>query len=153
MTTITLQDIEARQSELAAMIERFKVTPTAPILFRVPAADIELQPGERYAGAVLGDDGKITHHLVLLPGEAEAVPWQDAAEWAHEVGGELPTRQEQALLYANLKAEFQPSWYWSSETYESDGSGAWGQNFGSGYQSYYHKSYEGRARAVRRFAA
>jgi hypothetical protein len=45
-------------------------------------------------------------------------------------GGELPTRQEQSLLYANLKAEFQPDWYWSSEQTHSDSSFAWLQYFG-----------------------
>ena len=40
--------------------------------------------------------------------------------------------------------------YWSSEPYEDDGSYAWGQNFLHGSQYDVHKSYEGRARAVRR---
>ncbi|MGO4379663.1 DUF1566 domain-containing protein [Pseudoduganella sp. RAF19] len=43
-----------------------------------------------------------------------------------------------------------PAWYWSS-TQHADGSDyAWNQGFGSGDQYYYHKSYAGRARAVRR---
>ena len=79
--------------------------------------------------------------------------WDAAKAWAATAGGELPTRQEQALLYANLKAEFKPAWYWSSEQHASDSSFAWHQNFYDGYQHSYHESYAGRARAVRRFPA
>ena len=59
-------------------------------------------------------------------------------------------RREQSLLYANLKSEFEEAWYWSCEEHASDGSYAWGQSFYFGSQSITHKSYEGRARAVRR---
>ena len=91
-----------------------------------------------------------THHLVLLPGEAEKINFADACTWAAKAGGELPSRREQALLFANLPNEFQPRWYWSGESYEGDGSYAWLQHFGYGLQFLSLKSYEGRARAVRR---
>jgi hypothetical protein len=95
--------------------------------------------------------GSPSHHLILLPGEAVDVTWQQAKDWAASVRGELPTRQEQALLYANVKREFQPRWHWSGE--QCSDSDAWGQGFSYGNQGDDNKSYEGRARAVRRFNA
>jgi hypothetical protein len=43
-------------------------------------------------------------------------------------------------------------WYWSSTQHASGPSCAWGQGFGDGDQYGDRKTYEGRARAVRRFA-
>ena len=118
-----------------------------------PAATIELRDGELYAGLVLNADGTPRHHLILLPDQVTGVGWQKAVDWATAQGGELPTRQEQALLYAHCKSAFELRWYWSSETLEGNGSYAWYQNFLSGSQYDLHKSYEGRARAVRRLTA
>ena len=117
------------------------------------AATIELQDGEAYAGLVLTADGTPSHHLVLLPGQAEDVTWQAAGDWATAQGGHLPSRQEQALLYANCKGKFETAWYWSGQEHERDGSYAWYQGFGNGDQHDGSKSYEGRARAVRRLTA
>ena len=91
---------------------------TKPTTIQLPATAIELQPGERYAGPVLDADGNVKHHLVLLPNRPECdLNWQAAMDWAASVGGELPNRQEQALLYANCKPHLKPEWHWSSETY------------------------------------
>ena len=109
-----------------------------------------LKPGEHYAGIILGKDNEPDHHLILLPGEAESVTWEQAKEFAAKVGGELPTRREQSLLFANLKEQFQPRWYWSGEQHVSHSGCAWYQYFDFGYQSYGHKGYGCRARAVRR---
>lgn len=122
-------------------------TATLETIYTVNAAVIDLQPGERYAGLVLTPDGGTSHHLILLPGTAEKVTWNKAKTWAASVGGELPSRQGQALLYANLKDQFEPGWYWSAE--EFNRSYAWDQNFDSGYQGNSRKSYEGSARTVR----
>jgi len=119
----------------------------------VAAATIDLQDGEHYAGLILNADGTPSHHLVLLPEADKRMAWQAAVEHAKDQGGTLPTRAEQALLFANLKAQFKAAWYWSSEEYEGDGSYAWSQYFVSGFQFGTHKSYEGRCRAVRRFPA
>lgn len=110
-----------------------------------------LKPGEHYAGLILGKDGNPDYHLILLPGEAEHVTWNDAIKWAKATGGELPNRREQALLYANLKEEFHPVWYWSGEQHAAYPGCAWMQYFYDGGQDTYHKSYQPRARAVRRF--
>ena len=109
-----------------------------------------LKEGEAYAGLILGKDGKPDHHLVLLPGEAQEVSWSAAREWASGVGGELPTRRELALLYANLREAFERVWYWSVETQEPKAHLVWGQNFTSGIQTMYGRPFRGRARAVRR---
>jgi hypothetical protein len=109
-----------------------------------------LREGELYAGLLLGKNGEPDIHLILLPGKVEGVSWDKAKKFAVGAGGDLPTRREQSLLFANLKEEFEPRWYWSGEQRASDPSNAWGQNFDDGSQGYYHKSNEGRARAVRR---
>jgi len=151
--TITLDQVIAQQQRLAAMIEAFKATAAETQILIVSEATIELRPGELYAGLLLDDDGKPSHHLVLLPARAEDVSWDAAVEFAKQAGGELPTRREQSLLYANLKDQFAPAWYWSGEQHEGDGSYAWGQYFDYGGQVITHKSYEGRAVAVRRLPA
>lgn len=109
----------------------------------------ELAAGEHYAGIVL-KDGRPAHHLVLLPGTAEAVTWKQAGEWAKKQGGELPTRREQSLLFANCREHIEGDWYWSSEPLADDSSYAWIQGFGTGDQDYDREGLQLRARAVRR---
>ncbi|WP_426104496.1 DUF1566 domain-containing protein [Massilia sp. TSP1-1-2] len=109
-----------------------------------------LQDGEQYAGLILGKEGKPDHHVVLLPGEAQEVSWSAAGEWARGAGGELPTRRELALLYANMREQFERVWYWSCEPQEPRAQLVWGQNFTSGIQTMYGRPFRGRARAVRR---
>ena len=111
-----------------------------------------LKPGEEYAGLILGKNGAADHHLVLLSGEAEAVNWADAKAFAKKAGGELPTRREQSLLYANLQEQFKPAWYWSSEQHAARSDYAWSQDFSDGGQYYSLLNYRLRARAVRRIA-
>ncbi|WP_207000646.1 DUF1566 domain-containing protein [Trinickia mobilis] len=148
--TITLEAIEAKQSEISTLIEAFRKQ-SASTTVDVAAMTISLAPGERYAGLILGDDGMPSHHLVMLPGDMDGDTWSSAQEWAADLGGELPTRREQSLLFANLKGEFQSAYYWSSETHESDSACAWFQYFGGGGQGSGHKGdYGCRARAVRR---
>jgi hypothetical protein len=109
-----------------------------------------LHDGEQYAGLIIGKEGKPDHHVVLLPGEAQDVSWNAAREWAGSHGGELPTRRELALLYANCREQFERVWYWSSEPQEPREQLVWGQNFTSGIQTMYGRPFRGRARAVRR---
>ena len=148
MTTVTLEQIEAQHSELAKLIAAFKAT--QPTTLDIPAAQVELRKGERYSGVILDAKGTPSHHLILLPGEIEDAEWQKAIEWAKEQGGELPTRQEQSLLFANLKGEFQEAWYWSSQQHETNSGWAWCQGFDYGSQGNSNHSYGLRARAVRR---
>ncbi|MDB5977611.1 MAG: hypothetical protein JWR07_4371 [Nevskia sp.] len=106
--------------------------------------------GEQYAGLILGKDGAPDYHLVLLPGDAEDVTWAAARQWATLAGGDLPTRRELSLLFANQKEQFHRVWYWSSEQSEARSQLVWGQNFTSGIQTMYGRPFHGRARAVRR---
>lgn len=108
-----------------------------------------LAKGERYAGIVVVDD-KPAHHLVILPGESSAATWKQSIAWAKKNGGELPTRREQALCFANAPDAFKPDWYWSCEQHASYPVCAWYQYFGYGYQSYDGIVIRLRARAVRR---
>ena len=109
-----------------------------------------LREGELYAGLILGKDGQPDHHLVLLPGDASDVSWPTAREWAIAEGGELPSRRELSLLFANLREQFERVWYWSSEQHETRAQLVWGQNFASGIQTVYGRPFRGHARAVRR---
>ena len=88
---------------------------------------------------------------MLLPGhKTEPVKWENAMAWAKAQGGELPTRKEQALLFANAASAFEERWYWSCEVHPVHAACAFVQTFGDGYQSRGHKGHDGRARAVRR---
>ncbi len=153
MNLITLDDIKAQHAKVADMIAAFEKQQKTPALF-FPEVTINLSPGEHYAGLVLGKDGEPSYHLVLLPGQADDITWDKAMEWAGKQGGgdvaSLPTRREQALLYANLKEEFEPRAYWSCEAHESESGWAWFQDFYDGSQDFNPKYYELRARAVRR---
>ena len=152
MITPTLEEIEVAHQNVASMIAAFKATTAAQAsrTITITHAEIELQPGEHYAGLILGVGGAPDYHLVLLPGDTEDVNWADAKEFAAKAGGELPTRREQSLLFANLKDQFEGAWYWSSEQHAASDDYAWSQYFRSGRQSYLSKSAGLRARAVRR---
>ena len=106
--------------------------------------------GEEYAGIVLGKNGEKDYHLFLLPGEATSVTHKEAVAWAKKAGGDLPTRREQSLLFANLKEHFQQAWYWSGEKHVSGSDCAWVQYFDFGDQHYSSTYGHYRARAVRR---
>ena len=153
MSEVTLEQVQAKQAELAALIARLTAPAAVPTILQVPAATIELQPGERYAGVLLNDDCSVRAHLVLMAAKSdEKLIWQDAMDWAKGVGGELPSRQEMALLFANCRDHMEKDdWQWSRDTHESDASSAWYCFFTLGYVSFNRISYEGRARAVRRF--
>jgi hypothetical protein len=146
--TPTLEAVEAKQAEITAMIEAIRKA--AAREYKVAGGTIQLNPGEHYAGLILGKDGEPDHHLILLPGDEAEMNWDDAKKWAKDQGGELPTRREQSLLYANLKDEFQGTWYWSGEAHERESGWAWYQGFGLGNQGHNQQRNELRARAVRR---
>ena len=148
--TITLEQIEADHARIGAMIEEFKNQPRATE-YCVDAVTIPLAAGERIAGQILLEDGSLGHYLILLPGDTEEMTWGEAKAWAAKQGGELPTRREQSLLFANLKDEFEPAYYWSGERHESNSGWAWCQHFFSGNQGYSVHGDRFRARAVRRF--
>jgi len=108
------------------------------------------KPGEVYAGLLLGKNGDPDQHIFLLSGHEKSITWPKAKAWAKKAGGELPTRREQALLFANCKEKFDSGSYWSGEQFAGDESYAWCQDFGYGDQYGYRELNELRARAVRR---
>ena len=108
-----------------------------------------LAEGETYVGAI-GDTTGNLHHVILLLGDNDDASWQHQKEWAASIGGELPTRLEQALLWQNCREHFQKEWYWSGEAHASDAGSAWCQDFYDGSQGLNHQLDQLRARAVRR---
>ena len=108
-----------------------------------------LNAGEIYAGAIINPDGS-GHHVILLDGDNDDADWNTQMDWAASIGGTLPDRVQQAMLYKHLPEHFQKDWYWSSE---QRGSGsAWLQYFGYGYQDWVITDFKCRARAVRSVA-
>jgi hypothetical protein len=108
--------------------------------------------GAAYEGGIFAGittDGAQAYALVLLPGDEE-LKFKDANEWAAKQGGVLPSRIDQLVLFQNLKAEFQPRWYWSSEQCVGLAAYAWCQGFNYGNQTSTHEDCGLRARAVRR---
>jgi len=108
-----------------------------------------LAEGETYIGLIGAANGE-AYHVILLPGDNDDATWQQQIDWANSIGGDLPNRIEQAMLWANHRDQFQEDAYWSNETHHSDSGYAWYQYFYDGYQHYYHVYDELRARAVRR---
>lgn len=118
-----------------------------------------LAEGEHYAGIVLDEVGHPTHHLILLPQQPEtSLSWNDAMKWANGIGAEMPTRQELALLNANIRHEFirhpfKAKWYWSSSEQsvgnESD-AWIWVQDFNEGMQYLLCKDGQSYICAIRR---
>ena len=148
---VTLEQIVEQQSALTEMIETFKTQLQKKPEFYLPEMTIQMSPDEDYAGIIVGKEGESSYHLILLAGDEQVDSWNDAKKFAKKCGGELPTRREQSLLFANLKDKFQEAWYWSSEEHAQVSDYAWYQGFGSGYQYYWDKYDDGsRARAVRR---
>ena len=147
-TTITLESIKAEHIKLADMIAAFEKQqePSAPFF---PEATINLAPGEHYVGCI-GDALGNLHHVILLPGDNPPATWEDQLEWAESIGGDLPTRIEQAMLFANHRDQFQKDFYWSNEILHTESGWAWYQYFGYGGQDGSRKYNELRARAVRR---
>ena len=108
-----------------------------------------LAAGETYVGAIIKADGT-GHHIILLPGDNNAASWQAQMEWAKSIGGNLPSRIEQAMLFAYHHDAFKPTWYWSNEQPAANSVYAWYQYFDGGSQVYSTTSSKLRARAVRR---
>ena len=106
MLPVTLEAIQAKQTELAALIEQAKIQIAAGLTHSVESTQklldalrayeqatkatievqgitITLQLGERYAGTVLDEHGQIKHHLVLMAQRpATELNWQAAMDWA-----------------------------------------------------------------------
>lgn len=71
--------------------------------------------GELYIGIVSGENGNDDYHLVRLPVRRGRANWHQAHELARKIGGELPTRDELAIMAAECGGKFPRDWFWSSE--------------------------------------
>lgn len=149
---ITLAAIEEAHSKVTEMIAQFKAQENPSAAFPMTIEFPHLNPGERYVGTVINAAGA-AEHIILLPGDSDGATWQEQMDWAASIGGDLPNRIEQAMLYAGFRDEFQKDWYWSNTQHEGSPACAWLQNFDGGYQGYGRKSGRDRARAVRRISA
>jgi hypothetical protein len=110
------------------------------------------EQGGIYLGIVRGAKDEPDYHLIRAEAEpAKRLTWQQAKKWAAGLtdGGhtdwQLPSRGHEGWLCADGETF---DWFWLAE--KGDGSFAWNQYFDNGYQFNGHKSYEGRAVAVRR---
>jgi len=108
-----------------------------------------LNEGEIYVG-LIGQANGDAYHLILLPGDNDDAPYQHQMDWSKSIGGDLPDRIEQAMLFKHFKSELKEDWYWSNETHHRESSRAWCQDFYDGHQLFTHMTSELRARAVRR---
>jgi hypothetical protein len=130
------------------MTEALNTAPSALPKIGAAWAGVE---GSAYAGVTTDKEGAIYALVLLADKPASRLDWSAATAWATKLEASLPTRAESALLFQNLRAAFEPRWHWTSETDEDSASYAWGCGFIGGTQDYGRKSYEGCARAVRRF--
>lgn len=137
--------------EMMDMGAQVGITRDGEVLVSPPteAALAGLAAGEIHAGT-LSIPGQAPYHLILMPGQVEDATWEAAAAWAASIGGELPNRIEQALLFAHQRKGFEADIYWSSARHESDPDYAWYQDFDLGGQDNDHRDGQLRARAVRR---
>ncbi len=77
-----------------------------------PLALPTLEAGETYVATLFDAANGKGYHLILLPGDNDQADWETQAAWAQSIGGELPTRVEQSLLYAQCKSLFEEVAYW-----------------------------------------
>ncbi|MFZ6690264.1 DUF1566 domain-containing protein [Undibacterium sp. SXout20W] len=116
------------------------------------------EQGGIYAGVVAGKNSEPDYYLIHSTSDFELtdINWTNAIEAAKkEINGfngwSLPDRREARLLFINSQGSFDTDeWYWTSEQDAHNTDYAWVQGFDGGSQGYVHKSYEYRARAVRR---
>ncbi len=105
--------------------------------------------GGLYAGITTGPDGAAYALILLADKPSRRLDWPAAMAWAESLQATLPTRPEGALLFANLRDQFEGGWHWLGE--QCSAGYAWGQSFDDGYQSFINKSFQAHARAFRRF--
>ena len=108
--------------------------------------------GMTYAGVITAPDGLVYALCLLDDKPPKSLSWDKAMSWAKSVESDLPTRPEAALLFANLQPKLDKVWHWTNETAHWNSSFAWYCTFTHGDQYNTHKSAEGAAVAVRRFA-
>ena len=117
-------------------------------LFAALAIGAQLEGG-LFAGVITLPSGAHVAVTLLAAKPDGPLTWAKAKEWAESAGGELPSRPAAAMLFANLKSEFEEDWHWTCETASWNESFAWFQLFFTGGQSSGRKGSSYAARAVR----
>ena len=104
-------------------------------------------PMGAFVGIVAGKDGQPGYHLFLLSATITSATWEDAATFAGDLGGAMPTREEMPLLAKadNLTA-YGPCW----TADRMSGDRAMAYSFYTGREGYSHTSREFTGLAVRR---
>jgi hypothetical protein len=148
MSEVTIELVQAKQAELAAMIEKLQQPKSTTL--RIPAAEIVLDPGEWYAGAVLNDDGTVKHHTIVVKTSNGGHDFDGAKAFAKEDGLSAPSDQEARLIVAHKGNHLDGmSWFWLSKVH-SNPAYAWNCYLTSGDVDDNDRSAEGGAVAVRR---
>jgi len=150
--TVTLDEIKSQQNKLQSMIARFESSKLIESALPISVSMPDLEDGEKWVGCIISADGLKAEHTILLPGESKCASWSNQVAWAASIGGYLPDRCEQSMLFKFMKDEFKEEAYWSCETHANSAGWAWFQNFNVGNQGITSKSSELRARAVRRLS-
>ena len=146
------RDSALRLSWRAAWRKAGEHNPLEPLIKGKTMQQLQLPPlaeGEIYVGAI-GDAAGNLHHVILLPGDNDESTHEAQLEWAKSIGGDLPNRIEQAMLWANHRDQFKEDWYWSNEIHHAESGWAWYLSFDGGNQSTSIRILKLRARAVRR---
>lgn len=150
MSLVTIQAIQDKHAEIGKLIQAYQAQQQPRrIEVEIDRQSIDLLPGEEYIGCIINADGS-AHAIILLPNVRDDINWADANAWAASLGGTLPNRVEQALLYASHRDKFAQRAYWSCEQYAEDVGYAWSQLFSSGTQDTTTTLTKLRARTVRR---
>lgn len=133
--------------------------PTTPKTAPVSAPPAIGQPwpeqGGIYAGISRGDGDTPDGHLIIATLPFQKHTWAAAMQAAAELNHadrqdwRVPTRNESALLYANVREQIETGdLYWTSTP--SGTARAWFQFFHDGTQLHYDVSCDARVRFVRR---
>ena len=122
--TVNGIDVSINEAAIAQLVRERLTADTMQISAQpmLPAIGEPYQGGQ-YAGLTLVDN--VPQILVLLPGELIKGEWKDAADWAKQNGGELPSRFDGLALFKNLKSEFKEEAYWLNEQHASVSGYAW----------------------------
>ncbi len=149
-TTVTLKSVQAKQTELNAMIEQLANQAQQVRQIKIEGRTIELQAGESYAGAKLHKDGSFSHDVIVCAARTDDdYNFQGAQDWAYAAGGDAPSTEEFALIKANCGHRLTNSWYWTNKPHAENASYAW-HFFSAGLTTIGNKSAAGGALAVRR---
>jgi hypothetical protein len=127
----------------------YLILPTDPAAYNKAIAWGER--GKDIKGATCSYDGLANTQALI-----KASTKTPAADWAANLLIDdhddfyLPSRRELRALWVNVPELFEDGYYWTSTQYSANN--AWDQDFADGYQNYWDKGDEDRARAVRRLS-